>query len=64
MLSAKETEQFATTMIEQYGAVSLAAALKNARSAGERGELIAMMEWERVVREALRQMPVEAMYLA
>ena len=64
MLSAKETEQFAETLIEQFGGVTLAAAIKNARSAAERGDLVSMLEWERVAREALRQMPVEIMYLA
>ena len=64
MLSAKETEQIAETLIEQHGSITLAAALKNARSAGERGDLVTMLEWERVVREALRQMPTELMYLA
>jgi hypothetical protein len=64
MLNAKETEDFAATLIEQYGEVTLAAAIRNARSAAARGELVAMLEWERVTREALRQMPTENMYLA
>jgi hypothetical protein len=64
MLTGKETQDFAAALIEQYGDVTLAAAIRNARSAAARGELVAMLEWERVTREALRQMPAEVMYLA
>ena len=64
MLTAKETEEFAAALIEQYGGITPAAALHKARSAGERGELVTMREWERVACEALRQMPVEIMHLA
>ena len=64
MLDGQETRRVAAALIEQFGEVTLAAAIHNARSASERGDLVAMLEWQSIAREALRQMPVEALSLA
>ena len=64
MLDAQETSRVVAALIEEFGEVTLAAAIRNARSAEQRGEVVAMLEWQSIAREALRQMPTEIMYLA
>ena len=64
MLDVPERQRVAAALIEQFGEVTLAAAIHNARSAERRGDLVAMVEWQSIAREALRQMPVENFYLA
>jgi hypothetical protein len=62
MLNCQETQQVAEQLVEQYGTITPAAAILRAREAGERGELILMTEWERVAREALRLLPIDALH--
>jgi hypothetical protein len=59
MLSSHDTRRVADALVKRYGAVTIAAAVLRAREAEERGELIAMVDWQRIAREALRRLPAE-----
>jgi hypothetical protein len=61
MLNHHETQQAAAQLVEEFGAITPAAAILRAREAGKRGELILMTEWESVAREALRLLPIDAL---
>lgn len=56
MLSASQARTVASVLIDRLGAVTPAAAMLRAQEAGERGALLAMLDWRRIAEQSLRQL--------
>jgi len=62
MLNSRETQQVAAELVEKYGSITPGAAMRYAREAEQRNDLIVMTEWLRIAHEALRQLPTEVLF--
>jgi hypothetical protein len=55
MLSSQDASRAAALLSSRLGEVAIAAAMLNSQQAGERGDLIEMVNWRRIAERALRR---------
>ena len=58
MLTSQDASRAASLLTQRMGEVAIAAAILRSQEAGERGELIEMVNWRRIAEQALRRFPI------
>ncbi len=58
MLTSQDASRAASLLANRLGEVAIAAALLRSQEAGERGDLIEMVNWRRIAEQAVRRFEI------
>ena len=58
MLTSQDANRAASLLAHRMGEVAIAAAILRSQEAGERGELIEMVNWRRIAEQALHRFQI------